>query len=386
MESDFVSADGDVFPERVSGFVSRVVARKGPSVMEWFTVWLREGWDPEDYLERFPDGARFVDVQEIRDVPGWDPALIYSRVIPGSDQPSFSVADFFEGNREVQPTAHAVRNLSDVDPMAEDHFWALVALLGGEATLEGVDALEAALAERPVVEIEAFARRFFVVLRTLKTEAIADAAFEKPFFPSDSFLWWRLAVVAKGREVAESVAAGTPTPVNEDEWTAAEMLDEVAERAVERRDGDKPVYLYEPVRSRSSKGRPTKAQDVKEMLRAKYGDGTRDLKPGPRTAAAMTARGLNPVILTSRFVVRTSGGSHECIVVQRIDSYREDVALHLRRAANVCAREFGGLVSTPVEHVNTQTLHLGGWPVFEIRRLWKGTVDEYCERYGLNPM
>jgi hypothetical protein len=122
------------------------------------------------------------------------------------------------------------------------------------------------------------------------------------------------------------------------------------------------------------------------MLRAKYGDGTRDLKPGPRTVAAMTARGLMPVILTSRFVVRTSGGSHECIVVQHIDPYRENVALHLREAADACARDLGGVVSSPIEHFSTRSLQLDGWPVFEIRRLWKGTVEEYCDRYGLTPM
>jgi len=381
-----VSANGNVFPERVSGFASRLVARKGPSVKEWFTVWLGEAWAPGRYLEGFPDGARFVDVHEFRDVPGWDPALIYSRIIPGSDGPSFSVADFFVGNREVQPTANVVRNLSDVDPMGEDDFWALISILGGETALEGIDELEAALAKRPVAEIEAFARQFFVVLRSLKTEAIADDAFEKPFFPSDSFLWWRLAVVAKGSETVASVVAGTPTPVNEDEWTAAEMLDEVAERAVERRDGDKPVYVYEPVRSRSSKGRSSKAQDVEEMLRAKYGDGTRDLKPGPRTVAAMTARGLMPTILTSRFVVRTKGVSHECIVVQHVDPYGENVALHLREAAEAFARDLGGVVSSSIEHFNTSSLQLDGWPVFEIRRLWKGTVEEYCDRYGLPPL
>lgn len=383
MESDFVSANGRVFPKHVSGFISRVVARKGASVNEWFTIWLVDTWEPDDYLAGFPEGARFVDVQEFRNLPGWDPALMYSRLVPRSGDPGFSVGAFFAGNRAVDPSANPVRNLSAIEPMSEDSFWALIDLLGGEVTVERVDALERALAERPVGEIEAFARRLAATLSTLKKQVIADAARERPTFGSDAFLWWRLAVVAQGPNTLAAVAAGTPTRVSEGEWAAAELLDEVAERAVERREGDKPVYVYDPVRSSSSKGRSSKAQDVEEMLRAKYGDGTKDLMPGPRTVAAMTARGLNPVILASRFVVRVSRVSHECLVIQHVDPYGENVASHLRVAADAFARELGGVVSTPIEHFTSWTHQLDGWPIFEIRRLWKGTVDEYCEHYGL---
>ena len=73
-------------------------------------------------------------------------------------------------------------------------------------------------------------------------------------------------------------------------------------------------------------------------------------------------------------------------MVQHIDPYGENVALHLREAAEAFALDLGGVVSSPIEHFDTSSLQLDGWPIFEIRRLWKGSVDEYCEYYGLTRM
>jgi len=381
MTSDDVTAFGRTIPARVSGYVDRVVQLRGASVREVFVFNPVDVWEPGLALRGWfaEEGARLVDTYRFDDESGWAPALLYRRFIPGSDAPFFDAAAFFAGNREADKDPRPERDLRDVAPMPEGEFWALIASLGGHASVDRVVALEEALAERDVVEIEAFWRRLMLVMRALLKEPIAEAAREQVTYGSDPFEWWCLAVIAQGPETVAAVRKGGSTVVSEDEWEAGGLLLEVAQNAEERREGVRPEYVMTARRRSGARALSTAAQ-AEAFLREKYGDGTVDREPGPRTPVEMEARGLLPSVVTSRFLVRTAQGCHECLVAQHIDVHGENVDRYLREGAQWCAGRLGGVLATRIEHMNTHSLELPPSP-FEIRRGWKGGIDGYLARH-----
>jgi hypothetical protein len=386
MASDLITAKGFVFSAALSGRVVRLVEQRGARVIESFVSLLGPEVDITEFAAMYAPKAVLADAYTFADVPGFDPALVYARPIPSSADPTFNVADFFSGNLAGREGPTSPRELWATEPMAEEDFWGLIGVLGGNVNEAGVELLESRLSQLPTSEIEAFARRLYLVADALNTEEVAAAALEKPYFGSDAFLWWRLAIIARGPAARDGVLAGSfSTGVTEEAWEQAGGLESVAERAVERRDGVRPVFLQAQLK-RGATGRAgsRKVNDVEAAFRAKFGDGTVDLKPGPRTAAAMTARGLEPGVVASRFVVRARDCSHECVVIQHIDLYRENVERHLREGAEGIARQLDGVVSSAIEYDDNQTFSLQDWwAIFTIRRSWGGSREEYLAAYGL---
>lgn len=380
MTSDDVRAFGRTIPARVSGCVDRVVQLRGTSAREVFVFTPIDGWEPGLALRGWfaEEDPRLVDTYRFDDEPGWAPALVYRRLIPDSAREFFDASGYLGVNGAVDKAPRSQRDVSSAAPMSSNEFWELIAIVGGHASIHGVVALEKALAERPAADIVAFWRRLQLVLRSVRKKPVAESAHEPVMYGSDAFTSWCLAVVAQGADAVAAVGGGGSTRVSEAEWEAGHLLREVAENAEERREGVRPEYL---ARARSSQVKTLSAAARTEaMLREKYGDGTVDRAPGPRTPVEMEQRGLMPSVVVSRFIVRTPEGCHECLVAQHLDVRGENVDRHLRDGARECAERLGGVMASPIEHIDSASMTLSP-TLYEIRRRWAGNIDEYLARH-----
>ncbi|MEI4273452.1 DUF4240 domain-containing protein [Klenkia sp. LSe6-5] len=117
------------------------------------------------------------------------------------------------------------------DPLPEDEFWQLIALLDGQPVGEPVLRLTAELERRGPRTSRAFAERLALVLFELDREALADRTIrwadapDEPPIPlsDDSFLYLRAAVVAAGRD-AVAAAIADPTSLERRPWDDGEEL------------------------------------------------------------------------------------------------------------------------------------------------------------------
>ena len=191
-------------------------------------------------------------------------------------------------------------------------------------------------------------------------------------------------MISAGRTAFEAVAAGKHLSVDEDLVSFGFALSTLGERVLENRSGDLVVFGFDPT---SSGSHPVKKRvsESERTMRERYGDGTTDLRPGPRDFASMASRGLYGMTVVSRFFVSRPDGTAECLVAQRIDPYREDVRKHVLEAAAAQARDLGGRICTPVEWYHTGKGSIQEpLTMFVIRRRWNGTLKEYLSSYGLD--
>lgn len=364
----------------VSGVVVRIVSSRGVRVRESF-MWLdRLPEDPQWYAGHFGDDARIVDSYEVEETSGWGPLVAFRREVPGGFRDDAEAQAFFAGNRALDQVVMSV-NLAHVEPMEAERAWELLADSASASNREQV--LQRALSELTVPQVEQFCARVERWARELDTDqavAIAGPTFVRG---SDGFRAWRFGVIARGSEFFEAVRAGHDGVVPEQDVEFGFALGSLGERVVEDLTGVAPEFVFDP-KTPADGRRKKRLSAAEQFVRERDGDGTVDQRPGPRDARAMLGRGLHPCVVTSRFIASAPHGYSECLVVQHIDTHRENVARHVRDGARTVASGFGGVVCTTAEWDDTGTdLIQGGLPLFDLKRPWKGTLDEYLEHYRL---
>ncbi len=342
----------------VSGVMVRVVAQRGVSVGEWFTWPGEYPQNPERYAGYFGDNAQVADAYEVDEESGWGPIVVYRRVIPGGFADDAEAQAFFAGNRALDQVVMSV-NLAHVEPMDAERAWELLAD-SAQAAGSREQALRRALSELTVSQVEQFCacvERWARELDTDEAAAIAGPTFVRG---SDGFRAWRFGVVAQGREVFEAVRAGEPRAVAESDVEFGFALGSLGERVIEDLTGVAPEFVFDP--KAPAQGRRKKRLSAAEQLvREQHGDGTADLRPGPRDVRSMWDRGLFGGVVVARCVVRSAAGYEECLIAQHIDVYGEDVARHVRDAVNQICAQLGAAPCTPAEWFDTGTdrIHAG---------------------------
>jgi hypothetical protein len=357
-------------------------------VTERFSALLEVGrFGPEEagpddkYLHYHADSARIVDVQPFHELPGWDPALIYERLIPGSGDPAFDADAFFGGNLAADGRGTLTIDLTGTVPLDENLFWGLIDRLAGKVSSRSLPKLRRALARESEEYIVAFHKRLLVVAGVLGGEGVPiDAE-----LMIDSELYRVMAIIGRGEATYRHAVDGAAVELSESEWAKGEDLLSIAETAYEARTGYRPTFLSGPDRTEEDEEElRVQLEGPYSLIESPSGKGDADLRPGPRNITAMYSRGLRPHIVGSRFLVAVDDGYRECVVIQQIDSRNENVPRHLLDAAHRAAKSLGGNLGSRVEQCQT---HAGwvdsGEPLFEIRRRWTGTLTEYLERYRL---
>jgi hypothetical protein len=131
--------------------------------------------------------------------------------------------------------------------MTDRDFWALIALLDWDKTGNDDAVLEpviAALAARPIRDIESFEDHLAKKLHALDTEAHArhigeDSFRDRKHFSVDAFLYARCCVVANGKKVFDTTVAHPKEMLEDMEF---EALLSVASKAFERKTGKPFTY------------------------------------------------------------------------------------------------------------------------------------------------
>jgi hypothetical protein len=337
------------------GKLTRAVKLRGSSAIEDFQL-LLDPKPPETYIE---DDAVLVDVSTFTRPPRSGAVLAHSRSL-GSDR---DIAfELFGANLSSAAADSPFVALDGIRPTADDRFWGYVGR-GPASALRAREILENVSA-RPPREITAFAARFYRSLRAIGHLGPNEHPGEL-MGGGDAHLWWRLAVIARGREAYEQVLSGEPARLTEDEWAAGEDLVGLPERAYEERAGVRPFFHFTDGLEFSL---DTEAVSATEALPASE----------PNEARA------DEIIVGTRFLAALPDGYVECVALQHIDWTVQDLQLGALRNASTLCTELGGQLVSAVEIFNTRTTsYVSGIGIFEVRRRWKGSLDEYLDHHRL---
>ncbi len=366
----------------MSGVVVRVAAKVGASVREVFT-WMR--WFPKDpakFAANFGTAARIVGSFSVAESSGWGPMVIFKRDVSRDFEDDSSVQRFFAGNRALEHLSLDV-NLAQVEPLDEGQTWSLLAT-SREAGGDREHAMRALLKALPPEQVERFCARIEAWAFQLDTETSLASAGSDFVRGSDGFRAWRFGVIAEGRERFEAARDGKVLALTPESEEFGFALSTLGERVMEDLTDATPIFSFDPTAPRIER-KKKRRNKLEEQIRQRDGDGTVDLHPGPRDVRSMHARGLYPKTVVSRCLIQVHAGTIECLLAQHIDVYREDVARHVRAAAVVIAEELGGVIRSPLEWYDTTKGTIQEpLTVFEIKRSWKGSLDEYLVQYCLN--
>jgi hypothetical protein len=306
---------------------------------------------PDAWLDWHGRKAVLVDAQPAFEAIGEGATLLYQNVIPGAYEAEFTASFAAQVISDVVSDSIEI-DVDSTTPLPEAEFWQVMSALGGAVSARGTRKLRAALAKRSPEFIAAFGVRLVLAADDLNRRAIARAADQDSMAPGgDAFLWWRMAILARGPEFVAGVASGVSTiEMDEGEWAAGEGLVEVAGEAYERRTGNHAVFFS------GADGNlrvPVPAQ-------VDY--------TGERSADPMIAAGLAPTNVGSRFVVAKSSELVDCVAIQTVDVDREDTTRVLTVLAEEMSARIGGvLVSIPLMN-DLHTLGFGNGQEFFVSK------------------
>ncbi len=357
-------SDSDVWAEAgldysmpLSGNALHWAAQKASRVVEeYILLFSRE--EVDYYLgEAIRSRRELISLQEFDGKSAWEPEILFSKAVFDAETEGYRPIDEAEVADEVAG-AHSI-SLVEWPELERRLFWSLIDSANRSQDFDVW--LSDSLQALTVDEIKSFAVSVNSAIESLNTLEVNQSAGEEFFPGSDSFLFWRAAVVAAGEQIYGGVlSVSAPVVFGEDRWDAGGLLLSAAERAYESKTGDAAQFGWQPVSLPVSSA------------------GKLDRAPGPRDQAAMYRRGLLPVIVGSRFLVNVDGELVGCVASQHIDVRSEDVSFHVREAAVDCSRRMGGTLASSVEWMATHTMeHWSGMTLFESRHRLAVPFEEY---------
>ncbi|MGC4173886.1 hypothetical protein [Demequina sp.] len=299
-----------------------------------------------------------------RDVsgPAEGPILLWDEVVGNEPHVTALLDGYFAGNLAAWcPPTQTERDTTGLKPVDDDEFWGVIEILGGKTWEKTIDAAARSLATRD----EEF------VLRWQETTALKAVALDEQFRKVDedhagfpTALAVLGATIARGPETYESVRADPDT--FDAKWLndAASGVLFVGSLALRRKLGE-DVHVttsFTPLHMRLLRAWEAEI-DEREAE-------SRRLSPDPESLRWKTFH-------AGRALIREGGDVRLRIVIAEDLPGAGDHRNGLREALE----SFGGSLCSPVETQEGGLSGIGSGPVFEVKRRFTGTRDEYLGRF-----